>query len=153
MLKLIPDLVFPLTPKSFSPLMDNVVQLNTLDSGIPENMQRALGLMLHCYDLWCKSNGTINYIGMDGHKRLVQDAMTFCGTGNPVATRNGDLSAAHLSIDWHDTQIRLKEKGQTLLSDNPNELLHLCSDLYGLAIMDEKRIGLLMDMLGKKSIK
>ena len=151
MLKLLPDLTFPIFRSQVNPLMDGVVELNTLDAAIPENMQRALGLMLHTFDLWCKSGGKIDYLGEAGHARLVQDATTFCGSGNPVATRNGDLAAAHLSIDWSDTQIRLMTARMPLLPTDTNSLLVMCRDLYGLSITDEKRIGLLMDMLGKKS--
>ncbi|HUD83437.1 MAG TPA: hypothetical protein VMQ67_08030 [Candidatus Saccharimonadales bacterium] len=133
--------------------MENVVLLNNIDAAIPEPTQRALGIMLHTHDLWCKSGGKIDYRGRDGHARLFQDAMNFCGTGNPVATRVGDLSAAHLAIDWSDTQVRLAEKKMPPITDNVNDLIVMCRDLSELTVMDEKRIGLLLDALGKKPVR
>lgn len=150
MLTVLKDLAFPITSNQFNQLMENLVQLNCLDAGIAEPMQRALGLHLHCWDLFVKSNKRINYLGSDGHQRLVNDAMIFCGTGNPVATRHGDLSAAHLALDFSDTSQRLKDFGLQPLPTTASQLLDGCRDLYGLSIMDEKRVGLLMDMLGKK---
>ncbi len=148
-LTLLPDLTFPVARNAIDPLMTNLVQLNTIDAALGENMQRALGLMLHTWDLWVKSGGRIDYRGVGGHERLKQDAETFL-CGSPVATRNGDLSAAHLSIDYHDTQVRLKGLGLPPLPSSVNDLLKLCQDLYGLSLQDEKRIGLLLDYLGKK---
>src|SRR5208282_4299297 len=107
-LTLLPDLSLPITRKSIDPLYNDLVQLNYLDAGLPENTQRALGLMFHCWDLWVKTKGKIDYRGDAGHERLKQDSETFL-CGSPVATRNGDLSAAHLAIDYHDTQVRLKQ--------------------------------------------
>lgn len=145
-------MTFPVTKSQFNPLMDGVVMLNLCDGCLTEPQQRALGLHLHVFDLWVKSNGVIDYRGDDGHRRLIQDAMTFCGSGNPVATRHGDLAAAHLSIDWSDTQIRCAQAGLPLLSTNVSVLLDGCRDLCGLSLMDEKRVGLLMDYLGKKAL-
>jgi hypothetical protein len=152
MLKILPAMQFPVTGKQFDPLMDSAVQLNILDGGLNEPQQRALGLYLHVFDLWVKSKGKIDYRGDEGHKRLVQDAMTFCGTGNPVATRHGDIAAAHLSIDFSDTQIRCTQSGLPLLPTNVSSLLDGCRDLYGLSLTDEKRVGLLMDSIGKRSL-
>lgn len=152
MLKLIPDIVLPVTQRQFDPLADVLYQVNILDAGLNEKIQRGLGLYFHTWDLWCKSNGKIDYRGPAGHSRLVQDAMTFCGTGNPVATRHGDLSAAHLAIDFSDTQVRLKAHGLPLLSWDVNELINACRDLSEYSPEQEKRVGLLMDMLGKKPL-
>ena len=151
MLTLLPDLKFPVTQAQFDPLMNNLVQLNIIDGALNEKVQRGLGLFLHTHDLWCKSGGRIDYRGPAGHARLMQDAMTFCGSGNPVATRHGDLAAAHLSIDFSDTQVRLKAHGMTLLSWDVNDLINQCRDLSEYSPELEKRVGLLMDMLGKKS--
>ena len=152
MLTLLPDLKFPITQGQFDPLMNNLVQLNILDGALNEKVQRGLGLFLHTHDLWCKSGGRIDYRGPAGHARLVQDAMTFCGSGNPVATRHGDLAAAHLSIDFSDTMIRLKAAGLPLLPSNVADLINLCRDLSEFSPEMEKRTGLLMDALGKKPL-
>ena len=152
MLKLLPDMVLPVTQAQVNPLMDNLVQVNILDGALSERTQRALGIYFHTFDLWCKSGGKIDYRGRDGHRRLVEDAMRFCGSGNPVATRHGDLAAAHLSIDWSDTQVRLKAAGMPLLSANVSDLIGQCPDLAEFSKETEARTGLLMDYLGKKPL-
>lgn len=152
MLRLLPDMVYPVTQKQVDPLMDNVVQLNILDAGVTVNQQKALTLFFHIYDLFVKSNGQINYQGKEGHGRLVQDAMNFVGPGNPVATRHGDLAAAHLAIDFHDTQTRLKQAGLPALPYDKNNLIALCADLANFPTQTESRIGLLMDYLGKRKL-
>ena len=144
-------MTFPVTGKQFDPLMDGVVQLNLIDGTLTEPQQRAIGLFLHVFDLYVKSGGKINYMGRDGHERLKQDAMTFCGTGNPVATRHGDIAAAHLAIDWSDTAIRCASVGLPSPPNTSQGLLVGCIDLCGLTTTDEKRVGLLMDFLGKKA--
>lgn len=151
-LKLLPDMVLPVSGKQVNPLMDSVVQMNILDAALSGRVQRALGLYFHTFDLWCKSNGKIDYRGRDGHRRLVEDAMRFVGTGNPVATRHGDLAAAHLAIDWSDTQIRLTQAGMPLLSSNVSDLVGQCPDLAEFSEETEKRTGLLMDYLGKRQV-
>ena len=151
-LKILPDLVFPITLAQANPLMDCVHQLNILDAGLNEKWQRGMGLYLHVYDLWVKSKGKIDYRGIDGHRRLVDDAMTFCGHGNHVATRHGDLAAAHLSIDFSDTQIRLRDMNWPLLSPNVSDLLRDSMQFSEHAPEIEKRVGLYMDYLGKKPV-
>lgn len=151
MLKVLPKFQLPITLHQFNPLMDNVVQLNILDTGLSEKSQRGIGLYLHTYDLWVKSKGVIDYRGPKGHQRLLEDAMTFCGHGNPVPTRHGDLAAAHLAIDWHDTQIRCIQTGLPLLSTQTSDLLSEARDLCEYSPEMEKRVGLLMDWLGKKT--
>lgn len=145
-------MVFPVTANQFDPLFRNVVQLNKLDNGITEKQQRGLTLFFHIYDLWVKSNGGIDYRGDKGQMRLVQDAMAFCGTGNPVATRHGDLSAAHLGIDYSDTQVRLMKADLPMLPNTVSELLKMCVALCEYPEETEKRVGLLMDYLGKKPL-
>lgn len=152
MLKVLPDLKLPITRNCCNPLMDQVVQLNIIDAGLNERWQRALGLYFHVYDLWVKSKGRIDYRTPEGHRRLVQDAMTFAGSGNPVATRHGDLAAAHLSIDFSDTQIRCAQAGLPPLSADVSTLLSQCADLFEMSAEMEKRVGLLMDYLGKKPV-
>ena len=150
MLTLLPDLRFTITKAQFNPLMDNLVRLNLLDAGVTEKQQRGLGLYFHTFDLWCKSGGKIDYRGPAGHARLMQDAMTFCGPGNPVGTRHGDLAAAHLAIDFSDAQLRLKAHNQPPLSFDVNDLLSACRDLCEYSPQEERRVGLLMDALGKR---
>lgn len=149
-LRLLPDLVFPITSNQVDPLMDNLAQLNLVDAGLTVNQQKALTIFLHIYDLFVKSHGHVDYRGKDGQARLLQDAMTLVGTGNPVATRHGDLPAAHLAIDYHDTQTRLIQAGLPLLPSVVNELLTKCTELALLPPQTENRVGLLMDYLGKR---
>ena len=113
MLITLPDITWPVTKAKANTLMVDVQQLNILEGGLSEPSQRGLGIYFHTFDLWVKSKGKIDYRGVDGHRRLVEDAMRFVGTGNPVATKHGDIAAAHLSLDWHDTQMRLDKKGTT----------------------------------------
>jgi len=150
MLKLLPNGLFPITVQQFNPLMDNLVQLNILDAGLSDKAQRGIGLYLHTYDLWVKSGGAIDYRGHKGQERLLEDTMTFCGHGNPVPTRHGDLAAAHLAIDWHDTQVRCMSTGLPLLSTQTADLLNEARNLCEYSPEMEKRVGLLMDYLGKK---
>lgn len=149
-LKLLPDMVMPVTQAQINPLMDNLCQLNVLDAGIAEPMQRALGIYLHTWDLWCKSGGRIDYRGKAGRERLKDDACRFVLSS--IVTRHGDLPAAHLAIDWSDTQVRLRAAGLALLPSDVNKLLADCSDIHALSIEMEKRTGLLMDYLGKKPL-
>lgn len=150
MLKTLPDFRLPISQSQFNPLMDSVVQLNIIDAGLSDRSQRALGIYFHTFDLWVKTGGRLDYRGRDGHARLVQDAMNFCGTGNPVATRHGDLAAAHLAIDFHDTQVRLAQNKLPLLSSDVSYLISQCPDLAEFSAEMEKRVGLLMDFCGKK---
>lgn len=149
-LSILPDIIFPVTKDQFDPLFRGVVQLNTIDASVTEQQQRGLTLFLHTYDLWVKSGGKIDYVSKGGQDRLVQDAMTFCGPGNPVATRHGDLAAAHLAIDFSDAQQRLKQAGWKSLPVSVNDLLKASVQLCGYPPETEKRIGLLMDYLGKR---
>lgn len=89
MLVYLPDLKYPVSAAQADAMMQNLVQLNLMEAGLSEKDQRGLGLYFHTHDLWVKSGGRIDYRGRDGHSRLVQDAMTFVGPGNPVATRFG----------------------------------------------------------------
>lgn len=152
MLKVLPDLTFPVTAKQADPLMDNLVQLNIIDAGLSEKTQRALALFFHTWDIWIKTGGKVDYRGPDGHTRMLQDGMAFVGSGNPVATRHGDLAAAHLAIDWHDTQMRLKKAGMPLLVGDVASLFDQCRDLAEYAIEIDKRVGLLMDYVGKRRL-
>jgi hypothetical protein len=149
MLRTLPNLTFPVTRKTIAPLLDGVMNLNFLDAGLTENDQRALSIMLHTHDIWVKTNGRVDWRGRAGHERLKQDTETFI-CGYPITTRNGDLAASHLMIDFHDTQIRILGTGGTPLPNTVNGLLDLCPDLCQLSPDDEKRIGLLMDYCGKK---
>lgn len=148
MLKILPPLRFPITSSTVNPLMDAIVQLNRLDAGIPEPTQNALSLYLHVFDLYVKSKGAIDYRGKSGHERMKQDALRFAAS--EIVTRHGDLSAAHLAIDWSDTAIRCVQNNMTLPASDVNQLISDSRDLVGLSIQMEKQIGLLFDYAGKK---
>jgi hypothetical protein len=150
MLRIMPAMAAPITRRQFDSLADNLHQLNILDAGLTEQMQRALGIDLHCWDLWIKSKGKWDFRFNAGHERLKEAAEIFCGVGNPVAERHGDLTAAHLAIDFHDTQTRLAGTGQPLISPDVHHLLNECRDLYELTLTDEKRVGLVLDFLSKR---
>lgn len=150
-LRLLPDPVFPITPAQINPLMDNLVQLNTLDAGVNERQQFALGINFHIFDLLAKSKGAIDYRGPDGHRRMIGDAFAYSG-GSPVVTRHGDLTAAHLAVDFNDTQMRLKEAGLELLPADVNTLLAMSADIAVFPPQTERRILLLLDYLSKKPL-
>lgn len=152
MLRLLPDLQFPITKGQFDPLMENVVQVNIIDAGLNDRFQRSLGIHFHIFDTWVKSGGKVDYRGLEGHARLLQDAMAFVGHGNPVPVRHGDLAAAHLSIDYHDTQTRLKAAGQKALASDVSSLLGECVDFSSFAPQDEMRVNLYLDYLGKRRL-
>lgn len=151
MLRLLPDLTFPLGPTSINPLMDNVLQLNQLDAGIAERYQRALTLYFHIFDLFVKSHGRIDYRGEEGRQRIVQDATTFIG-GSTIASKVGDLPAAHLAIDYSDCQSRLKAAGLPAISSDVNQLIFECRKLADLPVQTEQRVALLLDYLSKRPI-
>lgn len=148
-LRMLPDLVFPLGPASINALMDNVQQLNIVDAGIPERVQRALTLHFHIFDLYVKSHGRIDYRGEEGRGRMVQDAFSFIG-GSTIATKHGDLPAAHLSIDYHDTQSRLAAAGLPALSADVNDLIGASRKLADYPPQTEQRVALLLDYLSKR---
>lgn len=150
MLKLLPDIKLPVTSRQFEPIHEGVVQLNILDGGLSDRAQRALGIYLHVIDLYVKTKGAVDYRGKDGKRRLLEDAMTFCGEGNPVATRHGDIAAVHLAIDWHDTAVRSIENKLPLPSAKVSDLLNESMDLVELPKELDVRIGVLLDALGKK---
>lgn len=150
MLQLLPDLVFPITSKQADALLSNMVKLNLLEAHLTERQQRALGLMFHIFDTWTKSGGRIDYRGLDGHRRLVDDAMSFAGRG--MGNRIGDLEACHLALDFSDCQLRLRGAGLPLISSDVNTLLNECRDLCEYSVEDEKRTGLLLDYLGKRRL-
>lgn len=152
MLTLLTDLTFPVSRQANKSLMDNVVQLNMLDAGIAENMQRGLGLLLGVDELYAKTKGAIDYRGVAGHQRLIQDAETFCPSGCALATRKTDLEGAHLAIDFSNCQMRFKAAGMPPLPCDVNLLLVMAKDLYGLSVQDERRIGLFLDYLSKRKV-
>lgn len=152
MLRLLPDLVLPVTPSQVNPLMENLVQLNILEAGLNDRYQRALSILFHTYDTFVKTHGRVDYLGLEGRKRMMQDAMAFCGHGNPVATRHGDLAAAHLAIDYHDTQERLRAAGIAPLPAVVSDLISMCMDLTTFSSQDEIRANLLLDYMGKRPL-
>lgn len=150
-LRMLPDLVFPITPASINPLMDNVMKLNQVDAGIPERVQRALTLFFHVSDLYVKSHGRLDYRGEEGRQRLVQDAVSFIG-GSTIATKIGDLPAAHLSIDFSDAQCRLAEHGLPLLPSDVNQLIELSRKMADYPPQTEQRVALFLDYISKRPI-
>ena len=150
MLKLLPTLTFPITHNQVNGLYDGVVQLNVLDAGLSDRSQKALDIVLDTYEIKAKTSGAIDYTGPGGHLRLFQDAMNFVGDGNPIATRHGDMRAAHLAINWNNTQVALANAGMTLLSADVNQLILLCRDFTVLPLRSEDRIGLFLSYLRKK---
>lgn len=151
-LSLLPNLVFPITGKQVHALMDNLVQLNALDAGLSDRDQKALDIVLDTYEIKAKTNGLVDYTGDDGHARLFQDAMIFCGDGNPVVTRHGDLRAAHLAIAYNNAQVCLKNIGMPALTDDRNELVRLARKITVLPLRTEERMGLFLSYLDKKKI-
>lgn len=149
MLRMLPDLTFPVRPGSIDPLMDNVVQLNICDAGLNDRLQRALTLNFHIFDLYVKSGFKIDYRGEEGQRQMVADAMAFVG-GSTIATKHGDLAAAHLSIDYHDTQSRLAGASLPLLSSNVNDLIGASRKLADMPAQTEQRVALLLDYLSKR---
>lgn len=153
MLTTLPNLVFPITVHSMDPLMTNMVQLNLVDGCLSRQQQRAMGIFLHKIDLFVKSNGYFNYLGKGGTDRLKRDAYNFCRDENALQ-RHGELAAAHLAIDYHDTVTRIQTSppipGFSALPNSVNGLLPLFTDLVGISDKEEQRIGLFLDYAGKK---
>lgn len=150
MLSILPDIQFPITSQSINPLFNSIVQLNKLDAAIQEPWQRAIGIYLHVFDLYVKSGGRIDYRGVDGHERLKDDAARFVPSA--IVTRHGDLPAAHLAIDFSDTCLRCDAVGLPRPSADVHQLLADSKDLMHLSLEMEKRVGLLLDMLGKRPV-
>lgn len=148
-LRLLPDLLFPIRPGSINALMDNVQMLNIVDAGLNDRLQRALTLNFHIFDLYVKSGGGIDYRGEEGQQRMVQDAASFIG-GSTIASKHGDLAAAHLSIDYHDSQSRLKQADLPLLPSDVNQLIHMSRKLAEMPPQTEQRVALLLDYLSKR---
>jgi hypothetical protein len=147
----LPDLSFPVTSSQVAGLMNNVVQLNFVDAGLNQLMQRAIGILLDTIEIYAKSGGRINYLGKEGQARLFQDAMTFAGPQTCLATRKGDLQASHLAIDWNNATKRLQQAGLTIvLPNNVSELLDMAKDLIPLPSQTDDSIGVLIRYLQKK---
>ena len=130
--------------------MQNTVQLNPLDAGIAERMQKAIDLELHAQEVKADTAGAINYTGVDGHRRLCQDAMNFVGEGCPIVTRHGDLKAAFLAIAFNDAQAKLAKAGMPLLTNNAQLLLASVQDLLNMPPRTEDRMALFLSYLRKK---
>jgi len=146
-LRMLPDLKFPIGPGALNPLMDNLVQLNIVDAGLNDRLQRALTLNFHIFDLFTKTG--IDYRSEEGRGKMVADAMAFIG-GSTIATKHGDLQAAHLSIDYHDTQSRLAHAGLPLLPADVNALIGMSRKLAEMPPQTEQRVALLLDYLSKR---
>lgn len=144
MLKELPKLVYPITPSQVNTLMEGVVQLNLINGGLNVNQQRALGILFDAFEIYAKSMGRVNYTGPEGHKRLFQDAMALAGPGTCLATRHGDLAAAHLAIDWNNATKRLVEAGMSPLTGDVGKLLELCRDLVPIPRQTDDSLGIVL---------
>lgn len=149
-LKILPSIVYPVNPSQANVLHENVVQLNLVDAGLNPRQQQAIGLTCDIYDLLAKSGGAVDYRGVAGHRRLYADAMAFVGTGSPIVTRHGDLKAAHLAIDYSDTQQKLAKAGMAPIPSEVALLLKESIDLSNLPGKEDDRIALLLRYLLKK---
>lgn len=146
----LPQLVFPITSKQADGMMDNVMKLNLLDAGVSERTQKALDLDFHCYEIKADTMGQVDYTGQEGHRRLLQDAMSFVGDGSPLVTRHGDLKAAFLAIAFNDAQAKLVKAGMPRLTNDVNLLIHSVRDLLTFPPRTEDRMGLFLSYLRKK---
>ena len=151
-LTLLPDLIYPVTGAQINALMDDVVKLNLVDAGLTSRDQDAIDIMLDCYEIKAKSLGAIDYTGLDGHRRLHEDAMRLINDGNPIMTRHGDMTAAHVAIGYHDAQICLRDAGMTLLTSNRDDLLNLSRDILQLSKRTEARMALFLRYLREKKL-
>ncbi len=149
-IKILPAATFPITAASINPLMTSLVMLNRLDAGLSEQSQGGLILYLHVMDLFIKSNGAIDYRGDAGLERLKGDAQRFAPS--QIVTRHGDLTAAHLAIDYSDTAIRTQQLGLPVPSGDVNKLVFDSREYAGMSTQLQKQIGLLLDWCGKKTI-
>ena len=148
-LKLLPDLTFPLTQAQINPLLESVQKLNVLDAGVDPRTQKAIDIMLHAWDLKAKTGGRIDYTGPNGHARLYQDAVRL--VPEFLATKHGDLRAAHLGIDFNNTQVDLRTAGMALLPGGTFELINMCRDILNTPIRTDERMSLLLSLLSKKT--
>ena len=151
-LTMLDNATLPMNPQQAHKLLDNVVQLNNLDSGCNERMQRAIGLLLEIHSLFAKTRGQWDFTGRAGHERLKDVSMAFVGPGNHIITRYQDLSAAHLAIDYHNCQARMISEGLQPLPDRVDQLLELCADLYQWAEPMEQRADLTLSFIKKHHI-
>jgi hypothetical protein len=149
-LSLLPDLKWPITPKQSEVLLANAVQMSFIDAGLNDSQQRALGILFDIYDVLARSKGMLDYRGKEGNARLYADATAFAGSGSPLVTRQGDLKAAHLAIDYHDTQRKLLIVGMPGLSDDVQKLVSTLGGLVALAAKEDDRISLYLRYVLKK---
>lgn len=148
-LNILPNITFPVTSRQCNGLMDGVQALNLAEAGVDPRTQKALDILLHVVELYADTNGQIDYMGQEGHKRLFQDAVSF--VPEQVVTKHGDLRAAHLAIDFNNAQAKLKKAGLPLLTGNRDDLINQCRDILTLPLRSEERMGLLLSYLAKKT--
>jgi len=151
-LKLLPELIFPVTRAQSAPLIESVTQLNFVYAGIDERTQKALGILFKTIELFVDTKGDRNYLGTNGQKQLFQDSESLVGDGTGISTRIGDLRAAGLAIDFHNA----KTKWDKIIDgiDNPlpcdvHKLRELCSTLAQLPSRKLDEIGLMLSYLRK----
>lgn len=149
MLTTLPPITFPITSKQVGGLMDCVQQLNVVDAGLDPRRQHNLDILLHLHELYADTHGQLDYRSPDGHRRLVQDSITF--VPEQLVTKHGDLRAAHLAINFNNAQAKLKRRGYPMLSYDVNELINQCRDFEAFPLGTEQRISLMLNYLAKKT--
>lgn len=150
LLKLLPDITFPVTSPQINGLMDGVLSLNVLDAGLSPRLQKALDIVLETYELKATSGGKHDYTGRSGNQKLYQDALSFVSEGSGLVTRHGDLRAAHLAINWHNAQKKLEKAGLPLMSAVVNDLVAESIEISNFQPQTEERMGLFLSYLQKK---
>jgi hypothetical protein len=148
MLTTLPELQFPVTRKQSAPLLQAVVQLNTIYAGMDERTQKAIGILLKTLELLADTDRKTDYTDPVGQARLFQDSEALVGDGTGLSTRIGDLRAAGLAIDFHNVFAKFKKKGWPLTCE-PGELRRLAIKYAQLSPRKLDEIGLMLSYLRK----
>lgn len=149
MLNTLPPIHFPITSQQIGPLMDGVQQLNVVDAGVNPLQQKTLDNVFHIYELYADTNGQLDYRGEQGMAKLFQEASTFIP--EVLVTKQGDLRAAHLTINFNNAQAKLKKHGFPLLTGDVNALNAMGRFLVSLPLRTDERISLYLSYLAKKT--
>ncbi len=159
-LKLLPELIFPVTRAQANPLIESMTQLNFVYAGIDERTQKALGILLKTIELFVDTKGVRDYLGAAGQRLLFQDSESLVGEGTGISTRIGDLRAAGLAIDFHNAALKWNARPETIkkslssfistdLPVDVHRLRELCSTLAQLPPRKLDEIGLMLSYLRK----
>ncbi len=154
-LKLLPELVFPVTRAQANPLIESMTQLNFVYAGIDERTQKALGILLKTIELLVDTKGVRDYMGAEGQRQLFQDSESLVGEGTGISTRIGDLRAAGLAIDFHNAATKWNASGmghkvfREFMPTEVHRLRELCSTLAQLPPRKLDEIGLMLSYLRK----